>query len=69
MNCPVQADAEKVRESSAQMVEALRRLSNDLRRCRRCPRYKNCALRLSLPGLIDAAIDEVNAEWSHLHER
>ncbi|HEX9029599.1 MAG TPA: hypothetical protein VF823_10535 [Anaerolineales bacterium] len=69
MNCPVKADAEAVRLSSAQMVDALRRLSDDLRRCPRCPRYKNCALRLSLPGVIDSAIDQVNEEWSRSHER
>jgi len=64
-DCPVLADANKVKTLSSDMTAALRRLRRNLRTvCPHCERYQQCFILTELNSTICQAIAEISEEWN-----
>jgi len=61
--CPLESDGRRAAALSRGLLQALRRLSRDLRACRCCPASAECLLRRDLPRQVDAALSELSREW------
>ena len=63
-DCPLLADAEKVKALSSDMTAALRRIRRSLRTvCPGCQSYGRCFILTELNATINQAVAEINEEW------
>lgn len=61
--CPLESDSRRAATLSRGLLQALRRLSRNLRACRRCPDSAECLLRRDLPRQVSTALSELSREW------
>ena len=63
MNCPVREDTEKIAATGKDLVRQMRKLREDLIRCKKCQIYRTCWLIKNYNGLVNTAILELMEEW------
>ncbi len=63
--CPVLQDTQHIQGLSHDLTKALRKLRRDLTRCEQCPSYDDCPILKEFNSQVQAALDEVSAEWDY----
>jgi hypothetical protein len=66
LNCPIKPDVEKITRLSTDLTAAFSKLRRDLKRCRSCPFFEDCAFRSQFNASVQAALTQVIEEWREI---
>jgi hypothetical protein len=62
--CPVQQEAENVKNLSRTLTASIRKLRRSMASCKSCAAADDCPFLASLSGEINTAIQEIADEWN-----